>query len=173
MIDNAEYRDPIMTKIIDILKKDGPGDYVRNYVYGYVDNRMHSEMPIISITKDDANQSTESQATDKLLETYLINLFVSWTANEADSSDLVRGQTELFKIIDNKDADGRPGKGGILYALRNKVQVAPSMFIGLNRDTAPTVDYGGEVESVGDDVFSVSATVAVGVEIRRIPRNRE
>ncbi len=159
----AEYRDPILKALIDMLEADGPPELVGHYVYGDVLAQPKSELPVVSVARDGTTILSDGTMQDRHVQPIVIAVIYDWTRDLNESYDLTRGTNKLYEYIEARDPDYKLKTTTLAYALRKNQKLADNLFISIN-DNGLQIDYGLGVEKRGTNIFSVEGILRFNVE---------
>lgn len=163
-LSNAEYRDSIVKKLIDMLEADGPSELVNKYIYGDVLAPPKSELPIVSIAKDGLQIVSDGTMQDRHVLSIVMAVIVDWTADLNTSFDLTRGTNKLYELFEGRDSEYRIKANTLSYALRKNQKLDNNLFISVN-DNGLNVDYGLGIEKRGSNIFSVEGIARFNLEL--------
>jgi len=159
----AEYKDPIITALIEKLEADGPPELVGHYIYGDTLAPNKSDLPVVAIARDGTIVQSDGTMQDRQTHSFVMSVIYDWTKDLDQSYDLVRGSTALYRLFQEMNADYSVKPKTIIYALRKSQKLDTNLYISIN-DNGLQVDYGIGVEKRGTNIFSVEGIVRFNVE---------
>lgn len=159
----GEYRDPIITKLIEMLEANGPRELVGHYMYGDTLAPNKADLPVVAVARDGTNVLSDGTMQDRHVHSFVVSVIYDWTQDLDQSFDLVKGSTALYRLFQEMNDDYSVKEGTLVYALRKNQKLDTNLFISVN-DNGLTVDYGLGVEKRGDNIFSVEGVVRFNVE---------
>ena len=159
----AEYRDPILKALIDMLEADGPADLVGHYVYGDVLAQPKSDLPVVSVARDGTTILSDGTMQDRHVQPIVVSVIYDWTRDLNESFDLTRGTNKLYEYIEARDDTFTLKTKTLAYALRKNQKLGDNLFISIN-DNGLLVDYGLGIEKRGANIFSVEGILRFNIE---------
>lgn len=159
----AEYKDPIITALINKLEADGPTELVGHYIYGDTLAPNKSDLPVVSIARDGTVVQSDGTMQDRQTHSFVMSVIYDWTQDLDQSYDLVRGTTALYRLFQEMNDDYSVKQNTIIYALRKNQKLDNNLYISI-QDNGLQVDYGLGVEKRGTNIFSVEGIVRFTVQ---------
>ncbi len=158
-----QYRDPIITKVIEFLETNGPSKLRGRYIHGDVLLPNKSELPLCYLTKDQVSVVPANNMEDEHQQAIVATIILDHTQDLNEAYDMVGGVSELWEFIEARGDDYQLKRDTLMFQLRLQQQVADKFWIGLG--TPVTVNYGMGVERRGPGIFSIEATVRFTVRL--------
>lgn len=163
-LSQAEYRDPIIKKLIEMLESDGPTELVNKYIYGDVLAPPKSQLPVVSVAKDGINVASDGTMQDRHTIPIVMAVIVDWTRDLNESFDLTRGTNQLWEYFEKRNANYSVAEKTLIYALRKNQKLDNNLFISIN-DDGLNADYGLGIEKRGSNIFSVEGIIRFNLEL--------
>lgn len=155
----AEYRDSVITKLIEALEAAGPEELVGRYRYGDVLLPPKEELPICAVIKDNTVVSPASNMEDEHQMQLVLNILYDWSRDLSQSFDLTAGSNSLYDYIEGRDDSYQLKEKTLLRVLRSKVKLDNNLFLALGQNQRVEIDYGMGIEKRGSGIFSIEAMV--------------
>ena len=172
---SADYRDPIIQKIIEVLEANGPDELRGKYYNGDVMLVPKEELPVCSVAKDRTIITPADNMTDQHTINLVINVLYDYTSDLQNSFDLVAGTTGLYEIMEGRISDLTDEKRyqfkntALAYILGKKIQLDTNVWISIGQGSNISIEYGLGVNRRGPGIFSVEAVIRTPV-VLHIPR---
>lgn len=170
----GRYTDPILGRIIKLLKDKMDKDYVKTWHQGDVLLLPKSDLPAISVAYDYNNIIASDNLHDMSTRVVTISVIVDHTdASMWRSWDIMAGQMELYEITSGMEAlsedKSKRAKylSGTLAAVltdRQNQDLGNGIFLDVQNDTL-TFDYGIGVERRGAGIFSIEGSCRINVVV--------
>ena len=168
------YSDPILQKIIDLLKNNMKKGYVKTWYQGDILLVPKTMLPAVSVSIDENNIIADSNLWDKSVIPIVISILVDHTdAAGLQNFDLSAGQLKLYemtagRIAASKDPletlDFMEGTMAHILLDRSKQDLGNGVYLNIENNTFG-FDYGIGVERRGAGIFSVEASCRVNVTV--------
>lgn len=153
------YRDPIITKLIEVLEAEGPKQLKGRYYLGDPLVVPKSVLPAAFITKDTTVIDAETNAEDRSEITYVINVVYDLTRDFGSASKDGGSTNALYEVMEARDEHYNIAPGAICYVLRAHEQLDDQLWFSPGTTVEPS--YGVGVEKRGAGLYSVEAVVKV------------
>jgi len=159
-----EYRDPILEALIVMLEAEGPAELQGRYIYGDVISPNRSELPVVTVEKQGTVIQSDGTMQDVHVNSIIMSIIYNWTQDLDQSFELARGNTGLYKLIEERNTDFSVKANTLSYALRDNQKLADNLFISI-RDEGLRIDYGRGWGKRGSNIFSVEGILRFNIEL--------
>lgn len=159
-----EYKDPVIAKIIEVLKANGPSA-IKSWYYGDVLVVPKSELPVVSIAKASTQIMTADTGNDDHQMPMVLTVIYDYTRSLDRSFDLSGGTQDLYDIVEGRGDDtNKPYKlntDSIAYVLRNNINLDPTnkLWLSVGQNEGLVINYGLGIERRGPGIFSIEANI--------------
>jgi hypothetical protein len=164
----AEYKDPIIAKLIEKFEAEGPTELRGHYFHGDILLVPKREMPAVSIAKDETRIYPASNMEDEHYMPLVINVIYDWTKDLDQSSELAAGVTGLYKLVEERDSDYQLVSNSLAYVLRKYQTLDDDVWISVGPNEQLQINYGLGIERRGPGIFSVEAVIRCSVKIHKV-----
>lgn len=165
------YRDPVITRLIEILEAEGPADMKGKWYYGnlYILPQNQNVLPCgwISQISDNATPD-DTNSRDRSVKTYQINISVEMKRDWGKSSKAVETHMRLQRYLYGMDENYDWLPDSIMYLLR-KHEVLDGqnrLYIDIGSTTQGSIQPGVEARGVG--IFTYEGMVQFTVRHNQI-----
>jgi len=159
-----EYRDPILTALIEFLEENGPEELKGHYIQGDSLAPNKNDLPVVSVARQNTVVRSDGTMQDVHITSIFMAIIYDWTTDLDQSFDLVRGTTGLYRLMEERDDNFYAKPGTLVHALRDGQKLADNLFISVN-DDGLRLDYGMGWEKRGDNIFSVEGVLRFNIEL--------
>lgn len=158
------YRDPVISKVIEMLEKSGPTQLKGHYMNGDVLLPQKRQLPLCYITKDQVLAQPANNMEDEHLMLLVATVILDTADTIKDAYDIVQGVPDLWEMCEERDPTTYQLKTDtLLYQLRNSQVLDNKVWIGLG--TPVQINYGIGIERRGPGIFSIEATIRFTVRL--------
>jgi hypothetical protein len=161
----AEYKDPIIAKLIEKLEAEGPVELKGRYYHGEVLLPSKEDLPMCSIGKDSLAVGQASNMEDDHIMPLIINILYEWTRDVNQSYDIVTGVNSLYEMVEGRNADYTLKANTIMYVLRKYQQLDTNAWLAVGPTEIVTANYGLGIERRGPNIFSVEAVIRLSARV--------
>lgn len=151
------YKDPIISKVIEVLNATGPSKLEGRYIHGDVLLPNKGDLPICYVTKDQVTAAPANSMEDEHQQLMVATVILDFTGDLNEAYDMVAGVSELFEMCEARDEQYRLKENSLLYVLRKNQQIDNNFWLGVG--SAVQINYGMGVERRGPGIFSIEATI--------------
>lgn len=153
-----QYKDPIIDRIIQKLKDEGPSD-IKTFYYGDVTLPPRRELPICAVIKNTTTTMPASNTEDDHKMGIVINVLVDYAKDFNNNFDLVAGTTQLYDMVEGRDDNMDLKVGTIMRVLRKYGRLDDNLFLAVGPNEAIEVTYGLGIERRGKGIYSLEAII--------------
>lgn len=156
------YKDPIITKYIDLIKGVVGEAFFKAYYYGDPIRVPVSNLPAIIISKDETRASNALEGGSNVDDTHLMALtltVITDIRNDIqDDKAIAPGIATLYDIMEGRESGTLKLKTkSLLHILRNNVDVDTALGLRTDLGTITRVDYGLTVGKREQEAWAVEA----------------
>jgi hypothetical protein len=128
------YRDPIIALIISLLNTSGPASLKNKYYHGDPVIVNKSLLPACFISKDTTSFGNESTSEDLVRMPLVINVVYDLTRDFNQAFDNVNSASAVYEMLEARNPDYSLRQDAIVAVLRHNQQIAPHLYINLDKD---------------------------------------
>ena len=155
------YRDPILTKLRDVLNESGPKELKNRYYFGDPIMVNVSELPACFISID---QQTIENITNAELETrvyVVLNVVYDHKRDLMQALDNIEGHMSIVNLIGGRNDDYSIRKDSILGCLRAHEDLDAKLWIDVG--SLSTADYGVGIEKRGPGIYTAEGVLKIQI----------
>lgn len=163
-----DYKDPIITKLMEKLNTEGPSELRTKYIYGDVLIVPKDELPVCTIAKNNLMVLPDTNLEDLHIIPIVMNIIYDYTNDLTQDHQIVAGVNSLYKICEGRDATYQLDTDSIMSVLRKYTQLDDNAWISIGQNEQTRIDYGIGQERRGAGIFSVEARIRFNVTLHLI-----
>lgn len=159
------YRDPIITRIIELLNAEGPAELKGKYHHGDIIIAPNNQMPFCSVAIDNqAVNSADSMEDNNVVP--LVLTVVQSATRDIENWDVSAASVKLYRMIAGRVTDRESPDlynllpDSMMGVLRKYAHADKKLFIAIN-DAPMTADFGIGMERRGAGMYSVEGTLRI------------
>ncbi len=161
---NEPYRDPIITKYIDLIKGIVGDSLFKKYYYGDPIRVPVSNLPALIIAKDETRASNILEGGSNVEDAHLIALTITvitdMRSDIQDDKAIAPGIATLYDIIEGRESATLKLKTkSLLNILRNNIDVDTALGLRTDLGSITRVDYGLTVGKREAESWAVEAQI--------------
>ena len=161
---NELYKDPILTKYIDLIKAAvGEGTF-KEFYYGDPIKVPVSSLPALIIAKDETRASNLLEGGTNVDDAHQMAITIAVITDIRkdiqDDKAIAPGISTLYDIMEGRESATLKLKTkSLLHILRNNVDVDTTLGLRTDLGSMTRVDYGLTVDKRGDEAWATEASI--------------
>lgn len=166
---NPLYSDPIIAKLIDLIKDNTGEGTFHMYYQGDPLRIPASSLPALIISRAQTEAGQLNNAEDQHGMKMTLTVVADIRAELNDDQDIAPGTAKLYDLIEGRDATTYALKANsLLYILRHNIQLdtAKNLRIDLGQNTR--IDYGLTVGKRAPDAWAIEAQIDFVVHFTQV-----
>lgn len=165
------YRDPVITKLIEIFEAEGPAELKGKYIYGnlFILPQNQNVLPAVFISETVDNGQPHSSSEDQSRKTYQLNVSVELKKEWGRSAKAVETHMDLQRYLCGMDAktyNWLPDSFMFLLRKHQALDAAHKLYIDIDTITSATIQPGVEARGVG--IFTYEGMIQFQVRHNQI-----
>lgn len=168
----AEYKDPVIAKLIEKLEAEGPERLRGKYYNGDVGIVPKSEMPVCSIAKDATKMRPADNMTTEHYMPLVINVIWDATEDIGQSEDIVSGVNSLYEVVEGRDETYQLAEETIAYVLMKYHNLDDNLWLAVGPNEEVDIDYGLGINRRGRGIHSLEAVIRVSAKLHKVAVSR-